>query len=107
MQTGKIVAEHQQCSYDLTSDGTQEKEEPLDIIVTHAPLAAYIEAESTLEGTIGRLDGGQLLELDPLPRQSVLSVSQLDQLLYLVTHGAVILHHHALHGLDQTPLDVA
>ena len=41
-----------------------------------------------------------------LASQTVLSVSQLNQLSHRVTHRAVIVHHTRFHGLDEPTLDV-
>lgn len=46
------------------------------------------------------------MELDVLSCQAILAITQLDHLVDGVAHCAVILHHHRLHRLDETTLDV-
>lgn len=59
-----------------------------------------------LEGLVGWLECGHVLELHGLPSEPVLAIAQLDHLVDGVPHRGIVLHHHGLHGLDQTTLDV-
>ena len=76
------------------------------MFVGFSPLVGRVEPEACLEGAVGGLERGQLLERDPLASQPVLAVAQLAHLLDLVAHRAVVLDHHRLHRLDQSALDV-
>ena len=53
------------------------------------------------------VENGDGLVLDPARVHSVLSVQELDDLSTGVAHGAIVVHHQILHGLDQTTLDVS
>lgn len=58
------------------------------------------------EGFVRGFQCCHILELYILSCQAVLTVSQLHHLIDGVPHCAIILHHHRLHRLDQTTLDV-
>lgn len=73
---------------------------------TERPLIVWIKSEARLECSIGWFQRRQLLKLNPLSSQAVFTIAQLYQLLYLVPHCTIIFHHHTLHGLDQTALNV-
>ena len=59
-----------------------------------------------LNPPVGWLHGGQLLELDQFSGESVLAVSQLNERLVAVPHGAVVGDHDRLLRFDQTTLNV-
>ena len=63
--------------------------------------------ELPLEGGVGGLDGGQLLELHEGSVHPVLSIAELDQVTVGVADGSVVVDHDALHRLHQTTLDVS
>ena len=70
------------------------------------PLISAVEVEPPLKGIIGRLDGGQLLELHERSIHPILPVPQLYQVTIRVPNGPIVVDHEPLHGFDQTTLDV-
>lgn len=81
----------------------------ISFILTTDRLTAlrYLSCDSLLlKGLVGGFECGHVLELHVLSCQAIFTVAQLHHLVDGVPHCAVILHHHRLHGLDQTTLDV-
>lgn len=59
------------------------------------------------ELSVRNLVDWDILKLDILAGQAILAVAQLDKIIHRITNSAVVFHHHTLHSLDETSLDVS